>query len=860
MLLQTENCEEKVMAYTMHEVVVGALLHDVGKFLQRAYDRLSDVTGQHLDLESTLCPQQKSVYTHKHVLFTNAFFDLMSKEEVYFPAGINAKTVEDISSYHHKPDACPIPGASWLCALGDRLSAGMDRRDDEETSERASSRNTFKKTPLRCVFDEVILDPKALGMPQAHAYRLGVLNPEDAESMIPIAWPSKGEVPELPKRYQEVWQQFWGEIKVLGREAPRLSFDLFEEALLGLLERYTWAIPSSTVNSPDISLYDHARTTAAIAACLYRYHDAKGQLEDVKSIKDEQQMKFRLLAGDLSGIQNTLFSLQTQGVKGVNKILRARSFMMSGVSEAAALLSIELLSLPICTVLQQAGGRFLILVPALGDTEDHVDGLRERFDKWLVEHYTGSLALNLVLSPPFSASSFKPHPLREIMAGLGQAIEDGKQRPLSKCSQGVLKREYPLDALCSACGVRPAVTTGAAESGYRCLTCHDEFRIGRDLVGATVMVWGRSLPREWNPVDVIGLELALLRNHPENLPGEALSVRRTSPLHMPIPWAVRNLANHIPVFKDHYETQDPRYEGSWDDDVVPRIGEPKSFAHIAADALEPEKDSGAFRGKAFLALLKADVDYLGFLFNFGLKRTEAEEDRFTLSRIAQLSRMVDLYFTGYLKGLLHREFPDTYTIYAGGDDLLFIGPWRQTLALTSRVNETFRAYTGHNPNITLSAGVSLLKPNYPVNRAVLEAQEYLDESKYHGRNRVCALLEKPVSWECYIARLKDAEWVHQRMHDDSPVSTSFIYRLLVIAMDAEAVAIEANVQKAGWRARLAYHLARNIKARTNQEKEKMIVEWLEHLGLDDQLKLTTKHTNIIDWRLPLTVALYRNRT
>jgi CRISPR-associated protein Csm1 len=845
------------MAYSMAEVVLGSLLHDVGKFLQRSFNRVEEVAGRGYDLESTLCPSDKGNYTHKHVLFTNAFFDLMRRENLFFPEGVNAKTVEDIASYHHKPDACGTPAASWLCTLGDRFSAGMERREDEETSHRSPSRTAFRTTPQQCIFDEVILDIKALGKPQRHAYTLGVLNPEDPEGLIPQEWPQNGSNIELPQLYRQLWSEFWDELKVLGQHAPELSVRLFEEALLGLLERYTWAIPSSTVDSPDISLYDHARTTAAIAACLYRYHEARGQLDDVKAIKDEQQPKFRFVAGDLSGIQSTLFSLQTQGVKGVNKILRARSFMIGAMSEAAGLLVLEALDLPLCTVLQQAGGRFLVLTPALDGIEELVDSLRERFDNWLLKKYTGTLALNLALSSPFPSASFRPHPLREVMAQLGQAIEEGKQRPLSKCSQGVLQREFPVEAVCSSCGLRPAEPP--VEDGYRCPTCSNELLLGRRLIHSDMAVWGRQLPRRWHPVDVLGLEVALLDHQPEEPLAQSLSVRKTHDVPMSIPWAIMNLANHIPLFKDHYEGQNPRYQWLRDEDIDTGAGDPKSFSHIAAEALELE-ENGTFRGKRFLALLKADVDYLGFIFSFGLKRPHADEDRFTLSRLAQLSRMLDLYFTGYLKGLLQREFPDTYTVYAGGDDLLLIGPWWQTLALTSRINETFRAYTGHNPNITLSAGVTLLKPNYPVNRAVREVEDYLEASKDQGRNLVCALMKKPVSWDRYGERLRDAEWIHQRMHADFPVSTGFVYHILDLAKDAEAVAVHGDVRRAGWRARLAYHLARNIKARNAPEKQQQIVQWLEHLGLDDQFKLTSGHPNIVDWRLPLAIALYRNRT
>lgn len=845
------------MSYTMAETVLGSLLHDLGKILQRAYGSIEEVSGNAYDLESTLCPSAKGYYTHKHVLFTNALFDMMRNERLVFPDGVNIDTVENIASYHHKPDSCDQPGAAWLCALGDRYSAGMDRREDEEASQDSPGRGTYRTTPLRCVFDELILDENALGRPARHAYAMGPLVPEDAENAIPAPWPETGRIDNLPSLYRQLWETFRSEFRTLGLQAPKLSFRLYEEMLLGLMERYTWAVPSSTADSPDISLYDHSRTTAAIAACLHRYHEARGELDDLKAIKNESTLKFRFLAGDLSGIQSTLFTLQTQGVKGVNKILRARSFTMGALAEAATLTILEKMQLPLSNVVQQAGGRFVILVPALEHTQATVEELKRRFDEWLLDKYAGTLALNIALSEPFPGGGFRPAGLREVMAQLTQSIEEGKQRPLSTCAHGVLIREFPLETSCDSCGVRPAEVSG--ESGQRCPTCQNELDIGRRLVRAKVLVWGRNLPRPWQPSNILGLELAILEKQPSEILGGFLSVQRTTSDPLELPWPVKTLANHVPVFSDLYAARNPRYSWIVDDDTTVGHGEPKSFVHIAADALEVESD-GSIRGRAFLALLKADVDHLGFLFSFGLKRPKAEEDRFTLSRLAQLSRMMDLYFTGYLKGLLHREFPDTYTIYAGGDDLLLIGPWRQMLRLAARINETFRAYTGNNPNITLSAGITLLKPNHPVNRSVWEAEKCLEEAKNQGRNGICAMMDKAITWKRYVERLDDSEWVHEQMHGASPVGTGFVYRILEIAGDAEAVALRGDVAKAGWRSKLAYHLARNIKAANLQEKERRIVEWLTRLGLDDQFKLTGEHPNIYDWRLPLSIALYRNRS
>lgn len=846
------------MSYSMYEVVLGSLLHDIGKLIQRAFDRPQDLTGQSYDLESTLCPLKDGRYTHRHVLFTEAFFELTGRVGPIFPEGIDPKMVSQIACFHHKPESCDLSVAgAWMCAVADRYSAGMDRKADEEHEK---SSKTFRTTPIRCIFDELILDEKALGKPKRHAYRLALLDPEDEGALMPVPWPENGRDDELPGLYRKVFDSFRSDYTSLAR-ARYLSLRLFEEALLGILERTTWAVPSSTIDLPDISLFDHTRTTAAIAASLYRFHEARGELEDISAIKDRTPAKFRFLAGDLSGIQATLFNLASQGVAGVNKILRARSFLLGATAEAAALQLLEALGLPTSSVIQQAGGRFLILVPALDEVERTVEDLSSRWDELLLEDYTGSLALNLALSPPFSGDEFGSGRLSAVMAALGQALEESKQRPLSHCSQGVLKREFPLGTACSSCGTRPAESLEGDET--HCPTCHKEVKLGRRLVRSDLILFGRNLPEKYQPVKVLGLDLSVLEKGVDPPWQNALSIRKSHLFETPVPWTVRLLANHVPTFKDPYELQDPRYEGIEEEDTRPGVGELKTFMHIAAEALEFDEEK-RFRGKPYLGLLKADVDYLGFLFQYGLRRRDKVQDRFTISRLAQLSRMMDLYFTGYLKGLLHREFPSTYTVYAGGDDLLLIGPWRQTLKLAQRINETFRAYTGENPNITLSAGLTLLKANYPVNRAVWEAEEFLETAKEgrnaadRGRNRIQALIDWPMPWDRYAQRLEDAEWVHERMQETLSVGTGFVYHIMSIAEDAKAVA-RGDVRRANWRSRLAYHLARNIKGYDKNDKERRIVEWLERLGLDDHFNFTKEHRSLYEWRLPLTIALYRNR-
>lgn len=852
------------MSYTIEEVVIGALLHDIGKFMQRA--AAGNKTLGHLcaNMENVLCPTNgKGGYTHKHVLWTNAFFDWMEREGIGFPQGVNLAKVRTFAASHHLPDSPRGEAAmGWISALADRYSSGMDRKpfqEDSDTGEKGW--NAFRKIPQQCIFDHVVLDPKRFGTPNRTSLKLAELDPTDPEALLPGPWPEGDQDEGLPVQYALLWDGFCEGFRKVA--ASGLPPRLFEEALLGLLERYTWAVPSSTIDMPDISLYDHARTSAAIAACLYRHHEERGELGDQAAVKDRERPKFRLLAGDLSGIQRTLFTLQRQGVRGVNKILRARSFLLGTIAEAAGMRATQAASLPLCCVLQQAGGHFLIMVPEIKEIESIVQNLRIEIDRWLLQSYTGSLSLNLAVSAPFDGASFQIGRFKKVMASLEALLDEAKQRPLSTCGQGVIKMEYPFDSACAACGIRPA--RNDKEGDCRCHTCQREFFLGTRLPHAKYVCWASSKERVYDATEIMGLQLLLLPSPPASpqMP-LLLSVRRIGKGDGNEPWPQRFLANYVPLFSSEKELDCPRYKGIEATEET-GVGRPKTFEHIGAEALQYDKDTDSYRGKPFLALLKADVDRLGFIFAHGLEKRPKEDGvarqgMFSLSRFVQLSRMLDLYFTGYLPGLLRREFPNTYVVYAGGDDLLLIGPWFQTLYLAKRVQETFNEYTGKNPNITISAGLSLMHSNYPVNRAVEEVETFLEEAKNAGRNRVSAVCGVSVAWPDYGRMLENAEWVHNRMNEQAyPVSTGFVHSILRLSEDA-AAAGRGMIGRAGWRAKLAYHLARNVKGSDKEDARKRQIAWLKRLGFDEAFNPMEAGRGLIHWRTALTVALYRNRS
>jgi hypothetical protein len=263
------------------------------------------------------------------------------------------------------------------------------------------------------------------------------------------------------------------------------------------------------------------------------------------------------------------------------------------------------------------------------------------------------------------------------------------------------------------------------------------------------------------------------------------------------------------------------------------------------------------RGRSLLGYLKMDVDRLGELFAFGLGRNGGGLD--TLPRLAALSRLLDAFFSRRLPILIREGFPNCYQVYAGGDDVLVIGPWWETLGLAQAVRAAFRAWVAENSEITISAGLAVTQLRTPVATAAQMADAALEAAK-HGtpepgsalvearrrrglspeaweqparaapcvpedptgaRGRDCAsLLGDVLSWDHLALVVADAE----RLAPERPPS-ALLHRLLAFAGMWQEF---RDGDPAGLRLFpfLAYALRRTIDPR----RQPLLAAWAQHLG------------------------------
>lgn len=846
---------------SLDELALGAFLHDAGKLLQRGLGTIQSLPERVRKLESELCPVYEHRYSHKHVLFTELLFHDLEQESLALPGGLRRDAVRVAAVYHHHPD--PRRPWTWLVTEADRLSAGMDRSKSQdaeaEQAGMAGGWDKFRKTPLVSILSTVKLEGRPAPQPL-------LLRPQ-AASAEAIVGEHDLDRTRLPEDYAATAEAYRKAFVALCDDL-RQPADLLHEGMIGLAEQFWWAVPSSTMDEPDVPLLDHSLSVAAFATCLYRYHEQRGELLDPAAIGSRERPKFRLLRGDLSGIQNALFRLVAQQVKGVNRTLRARSFLIGQLVEAAALLVRRALGLPPYVVLMRAGGHFTMLLPEINGVEEKVAAVQERLDGWMARRYAGELALVLGLTEPLPGAAFLGDKIAATLDLVRQATERAKERPLAtflETNGSVLAVDYEegADGACKACGVRPAkkelTSQFESEKVPRCEACHDEHELGQRLPKLGQLLWldGPGDEDALRLFDDLRLRAVIEDEKPFEPGRNVLSAWKPWGADA-VPWPVasRPLANHVPTFAEG-ETEHGKYRDLpvEEGEKQPGAGDLKTMAHIAADAKEPDGDR--WTGRPMLAVLKADVDNLGQVFASGFP-----EKKRSIGRLVALSRALDWYFTGRLPWLLRERFPDTYTVYAGGDDLLLIGPWRQTVKLAGALRENFAEYCGHNPSLTLSAGIELVDAREPLNRSADRAEERLEQAKRwkpKGREQDPApkdrlgFLGEVLSWTDEATGLpwvqKWSDWLLERLREDE-AGGSFVYKLLHF-LDERKKAENGDTQAAIWGARYGYHLARKYpkdQARWQKFNELM------GIAPDDRGEGTRPPS-----RAAISIALWRNR-
>lgn len=228
------------------------------------------------------------------------------------------------------------------------------------------------------------------------------------------------------------------------------------------------------------------------------------------------------------------------------------------------------------------------------------------------------------------------------------------------------------------------------------------------------------------------------------------------------------------------------------------------------NASDHAKEFEEYARDSYLGVLRMDVDNLGTRLTKGFDSIQAYE-KFS-------ERLCD-FFEKRLKDIRKEDEFESFIniIYAGGDDIFVVGRWDKTIDFAERVhrelNQKFRA-----DNLSISGGVVIVKPKYPISKAAEQAGEAEDAAKnfeYKGEKKnAFHLLGKTVSWTQEFDEVKALKEQFVKLINDNGLSKGLLHKLMLYASIAEQNKIRERDGKTPdysyiWH--LPYYLTRYIK-------------------------------------------------
>jgi len=689
-----------------YKIALAGLLHDIGKFCARAGKKYTE---------------DRKEFEYPHACYTYGWIkehkNLFSKSF----SGLNVEDFAKLSAKHHKPKTYEeklIQIADWFS------SAEREKKFKDELNY------------LHSVFESVSFTQKGReGFRYISYYRLKTLELEK-ESIFPVnveGYVEDGEIKRLNElekalgSYRRLYEEFEEDLKKIEDFKEEKAFNF----IYYLMQKYLWCVPASTFDLqnksrhyPDISLFDHSRVLAAIAVSLYDYINWKGIPPEFEKVKEENS--FLLVEGDISGIQKFIYNVaKTEGIEdfSVAKALRGRSFIISMLPEVLARYILKEFEYPITNALYIGGGKFQLLLGNTDNIRSRLEEIEREINAYFFEEFHAQLGI-VISKEEFSGKYLLGEDnlsYADIVERLQKNIDVKKKKKFS----AFLTKEFNEkgESLCLSCKSLPA------KEKELCYWCSKSNEIGSIIPKAEYIAFGckDDGDNDEKPNEVIFGKFGkvLITDKAEDLENcsEVLILNKTEFLNNN---GFKFIGNTVPLVNE--ENKNLLKQIVEEDEELKVVLKEKSVI--------PFKILGALaEGDKKLAYFRADVDNLGLIFSEGLKE-EDEKSRYTISRIATLSRMLDLFFSGYINTLArrfnHKEVPvDTliYIVYSGGDDLFVIAPHDKILEFAQTLREELEEYTARNREFGLSGGIYIANPTASLNFCADQVGSLEEQSK-----------------------------------------------------------------------------------------------------------------------------------
>lgn len=723
------------MDNTREKIYLAALLHDIGKFYQRADGSFSERKFDEniKTMVDYICPQKENgAFGYLHSAWTLQFLEEVFskiqqisglKDNLYDAS--NPDSIFQLAAYHHKP----ATELQSLISLADWWSAGIDRRvsnlEKEEGEQNGINwgKQRYKRIPLYSVFNKINKG-----------------NFQYAFGLKPLSIDEKGFFPSDIKKvtdgnsqakYAELWKSFKEEFEKL----PTDSFEGFAESLMFLLKKYTWCIPSNTTDMANVSLFDHLKTTAAFADSLYVYMQEKPDdfvFDNNRLTLKEGVRPVILLGGDLSGIQKFIYNIASRKAA---VSLKGRSFYLQLLIDSIIqrIISHPDIEATLAHVVYSSGGKFYMILPNTTEVLMAIDELKNGIEADIWNQHNGQLIVNIDYVP--FAYNVKDKGLdfddkvNQAIGDLWRTLADKLTSQKNQKFKGVLLNEYenlfkPQDIdedakVCAVTGIEgKCVAIDSKEKGektYVLPIVKEQAELGKTLKDADYILTHKSNNENKYVSNRVKCDILCSGIHNYlfdqlELTDDDADFRKITSADVCRVKMINNtnfLSAQLKGNKCSYGFQ--FYGGN--KQAKSSNGDNKTFEELAKDS--------------YLGILRMDVDNLGSIFIQGLP----DEDK-SFAAYSTLSFMLDYFFSGFLNTIRENENfkNDVNILYSGGDDVFAVGKWNKLIEFAEAIRENFRKFVGRD-DISISGGIAIVDDKFPIAKAAEMAGEAEDAAK-----------------------------------------------------------------------------------------------------------------------------------
>ena len=665
-------------------LIKGALLHDIGKVCYRAIN--------------------------KRINHSKLGGDFL---EQYLKPNEGTERLLNCVRYHHKDYLQKAKldknDLAYIVYEADNIASGMDRRENE-----GEEKGFDPKLNLDSIFS-VFYSDKEIQVANKYPLIYKDINKSFNYPRTDISLATNSNYEALLNKIKSHF---------ITKDINQISIN----QLLQIIEEGFSYVPSSTNRAEvcDISLYVHSKITSAVASCMKLYFDEQ-QIQDYKKYCFNSGSKifrnekiYLLISGDISGIQDFIYTIPS---KGALKTLRGRSLYIDLLLEEFIDEYLEQIGLSRANVLYSGGGHFYILAPNIEDTKKAIDKLQAKMNRWLMENIGINLYLAIGIAECSANNLMKSEAQGNLFATVNKKLKDDKTIRYSKDEDfleyifNVEKEKDTAKKECNIChNLVDKLWKYNSDEEIACEFCLNLYKLGQDILTQD-LVFVISEEKIDGGIKIFGKDKDLYM-YAVNI--EDIDMFKEKILRI---YSKNNLLENDLAVRLYLADYSAKNEN---DEVM-------TFDDLAKSSCKTDK------GIKRLGVLRLDVDDLGIAFSSGFVSDKDKiEDNLryaTLSRYADLSKDISMFFkvainkicAGDLTGCVDFEEKafnifgiakapkrKVNIIYAGGDDLFLVGAWDEVLEVAIDINRAFKQFT--NGKLTLSAGMAMFSPTYPITK------------------------------------------------------------------------------------------------------------------------------------------------